>query len=84
MGSKWEDICPYCGARYSKFRTGLTFAQVREMLFVYSDDPVDWGYKRRHIVLGKWCQIKQEMWQEHLECCKLMDEQQLNATDSAT
>lgn len=43
---------------YDDFRTGLTFAEVRQMLWVHSDDPRDWRYKRRRTVLGLWHSIK--------------------------
>ncbi len=51
---------------YETFRTGLTFADVREMMMVGSDDPSKWRYKRRRSVLGFWHQIKQQMWQTYL------------------
>lgn len=49
-------------ALYDKFRTGLSFAEVRAMLWRPSDDPKDWhrGVTRR-TVLGKWHEIKMEM-----------------------
>jgi hypothetical protein len=52
---------------YAAFRTGITFADVRRMLWVGSDDPSDWRYKRRHTVLGHWRAIKQQMYAEYLE-----------------
>lgn len=51
---------------YEEFRTQLTFAQVRQMLWVQSSDPKDWRYKRRNTVLGLWRQIKREMYAEML------------------
>lgn len=51
-------------AEYRRFRTGLTFRDVRAMLWTSSPDPRDWRYKRRGTVLGLWHQIKQEMWRE--------------------
>lgn len=51
-------------SEYRAFRTGLTFAEVRRMLWSPSTDPRDWRYKRRGSVLGLWRQIKQEMWRE--------------------
>lgn len=51
---------------YDEFRTGLTFGEVRKMLWVQSTDPKDWRYKRRGTVLGMWRQIKQEMYAEYL------------------
>jgi hypothetical protein len=65
---------------YEAFRTGLTFQDVYEMIWSYSDDPRDWpkapavpklkrdGKKtagRRHTVLGKWREIKLAMWEDH-------------------
>ena len=44
------------------------------MLWSPNPDPDTWRYRRRHTVLGKWYQIKQEMWEEHLKTCgKLAD-----------
>jgi hypothetical protein len=43
---------------YDDFRTGLTYHDVYMMLW-------DRKYKRRHTVLGKWHQIKLEMWDEY-------------------
>lgn len=50
---------------YSEFRTGLTFGEVRRMLWSSSPDPKTWRYKRRGTVLGLWHQLKREMWAEH-------------------
>jgi hypothetical protein len=52
---------------YDEFRTGLTFAEVRRMLWVGSDDPRDWRYKRRHTVLGFWHQLKLQLWAQYRE-----------------
>lgn len=51
---------------YDDFRTGLTFADVRQMLWSYDPDPSTWRHKRRHTVLGLWRQIKREMYDEFL------------------
>lgn len=40
------------------------------MFWTDSDDPADWVYKRRRTVLGKWHQIKRELWDEHLDMCE--------------
>jgi hypothetical protein len=37
------------------------------MLWVHSDDPRDWKYKRRHTVLGHWWQIKQQLYAQYLD-----------------
>lgn len=52
---------------YDQFRTGLTFREVRNMLWVHSDDPSDWKYKRRRTVLGFWHQLKQQLWARYLD-----------------
>ena len=70
MGSKWEEICPVCGAKYSELRTGETFDSIKAMLWSGSDDPKTWRYKRRNTVLGLWHQLKQELWHAHLEMCE--------------
>ncbi len=59
-------ICPNCKLHYDDFRTGLTFIDVRAM-FWRAEKP--WHPARRHSVLGRWHEIKQEMWAEHLEYC---------------
>ena len=51
---------------YEAFRTGLTFREVRRMLWVHSDDPRDWKYKRRKTVLGLWRSIKLGLWDRYL------------------
>lgn len=51
---------------YDDFRTGLTFGEVRMMFWSYNEDSSTWRYKRRGTVLGKWHQIKLEMYDEYL------------------
>ncbi len=58
-------------------RTGYTFAEVKDMLWVGSEDPADWRYKRRNTVLGHWRSLKLAMWEIHLGEC----EQQKEAED---
>jgi len=50
---------------YQKFRTGLTFKDVRQMLWSYSDDSKDWPQVTRHTVLGKWRELKLAMWEDY-------------------
>jgi hypothetical protein len=57
--------CPHCRITYKLFRTGHTYDEVKKMMWDYSPDPTDWKYKRRGTVLGKWFQIKQELWEQH-------------------
>jgi hypothetical protein len=61
--------CPNCGVYYDDFRTGFTFTDIFQMFWKPEHDPSKWKYKRRNTVLGKWHQIKLEMWNEHLEHC---------------
>lgn len=49
-----KEPVPYCD-----FRTGLTYADVYYMIWSRK-------WKRRKGVLGKWCQIKREMYAEYL------------------
>jgi hypothetical protein len=51
---------------YNEFRTGLTFTEVRRMLWLNSEDNRNWKHVTRHTVLGKWHQIKLEMYHEYL------------------
>lgn len=53
--------------RYATFRTGLTFGDVRRMLWVHSPDPADWRYKRRRTVLGFWHQLKLQLWAQYID-----------------
>lgn len=62
--------CSFCGLTYKRLKTGLTYQQVHDLLKDYSDDPTDWTYKRRGTVLGKWHQIKKELWERHLYECQ--------------
>jgi hypothetical protein len=47
---------------YDEFRTGFTFRDIRQMLWSFDEDPRTWRHVTRHTVLGKWREIKQEMW----------------------
>lgn len=49
---------------YAQFKTGLTFTDVRRMLWTGGDAPDKWRQKRRGSVLGFWRQLKQDMWAE--------------------
>ena len=65
-----DDACPYCGIKYRDFRTGETFQSIKDLLWVSSDDPNDWVYRRRNTVLGKWREIKLNMWDDHKQTCR--------------
>jgi hypothetical protein len=55
--------------RYADFRTGFTYHDVFAMLWTTSEESRDWRYKRRNTILGKWHQIKVELWERHLDGC---------------
>lgn len=64
-----DDVCSVCGLTYAELRTGLTYADVYALLWSASDDRRTWRYKRRNTILGKWHEIKQELWAQHLDEC---------------
>lgn len=63
------EACPYCGTDYGRFRTGLTFGDVRAMLWSSDPDPATWRHKSRGVVLGMWRGIKLAMWSSHVAEC---------------
>ncbi len=65
-----SNTCPHCGMTYDQLRTGYTFADIRAMLWVNSDDSAEWKYKRRNTVLGYWRALKLAMWDVHLGQCE--------------
>jgi hypothetical protein len=64
-----HDPCPHCGLLYKYFGTGLTYSDVWLMMADHSEDSSEWKYKKRNTVLGKWFQVKQEMWKKHIREC---------------
>lgn len=65
MASSW-------GARhgmpgYDSFRTGLTFATVKRLMFDNREDRSTWKYKRRGTVLGAWHDLKLQMWHQAID-----------------
>jgi hypothetical protein len=68
-----NELCPGCGAKYKHFRAGVDYREVSNWLWVYSDDPRDWKYKRRGTILGKLHQVKREGWEEHKRTCQPPD-----------
>lgn len=65
-----EMCCSNCGIAYRDFRTGFDYADIYAMLWMPEHDPSKWICKRRNTILGKWHQLKQEMWNDHLESCE--------------
>jgi hypothetical protein len=61
-----NEKCPHCQIKYKAFRTQETYESVRLLMWDDSTDTADWKYKRRGTVLGKWFQIKQELWSQHI------------------
>lgn len=65
-----------CGGTYEEHRTGLTFRDVRRMMFD-QDDPNRqgwWRQKRRRSVLGFWRELKIHMWDQMHGYCTQMQE----------
>lgn len=79
--SRWSgrhEECPHCGITYEKFKTTncdtarpYTYAEIRMLLWVGSDDYDTWKYKRRNTVLGLWHAIKKSQWQQHEYECEM-------------
>lgn len=64
------DDCTGCGTHYGEFKTGFTFAEVRQQFWKNNDDPSTWHPKRRASVLGRWRELKQHMWEQHINECR--------------
>ena len=69
MSWNYDKACRSCGLIYKHMRTGFTYSDIYMMLWDEYADRAKWRYKRRGTVLGKWHQIKKEMWSEHVEAC---------------
>lgn len=65
-----EPTCPGCGALYTAFRTGHTFASIRQEMHVGSLDASEWRRKRRGSVLGYWREVKVAAWRYHIDQCE--------------
>ena len=65
-----------CGCTYEEHRTGLTFRDVRRMMFDQEDPnrPGWWRQKRRRSVLGLWRELKIHMWYQMHNYCEQMQE----------
>lgn len=68
-------ICPFCGIRYKDFRCTVYqfYQEVVDSLWVGSENPEDWRYKRKGTILGVWFSAKQKEWKEHLENCRKIE-----------
>ena len=49
---------------YTDFKTGLSYADVAQMLWVDSDNPDDWKRKSKGVVLRIFNRIKRDMYDE--------------------
>jgi hypothetical protein len=61
-----------CGCTYDRFKTGLNFAAVTQMMRA-GDDPSTWRNKSRRGVLGFWRELKLQLWASHLAECATTD-----------
>jgi hypothetical protein len=62
-----------CGASYDEYRTGMSFAQVKELMWNASEDPRDWRWRGRRAVLGLWRELKLGFWaMEHEGCGEMV------------
>ena len=65
MASTWGERHGLPG--YDTFRTGLTFAMVKRMMFDAHEDRSLWKYKRRHTVLGAWHDLKLQLYYQAVD-----------------
>lgn len=73
-GRYWRNLrCDGCKrrCRYRDFKVfdAGGFAEVRSWLWVESDDPSKWRYKRRGTVLGVMHAHKLELWEQYTLGC---------------
>jgi len=64
----------FCQLEYKDLRTGLTFNEVRQMLWREAREKRKYNeymFITRHTVLGRWHEIKLRLWKEH---CDILDE----------
>jgi len=64
-----DERCPGCDLKYDNFRTGFTFAEVKNMMWTNDEDREKWRNRRRPAVLGFWMELKQNMWTSHKGEC---------------
>lgn len=69
-----KETCEVCGLTYADFRTNLKYKDVWEHFWSGDDDSRTWKNKRRSTVLGRWHEIKQKQWAEHLRECEAYSE----------
>jgi hypothetical protein len=54
-------------AGYDEFRTGLTFREVKRLMFDNHTDRSRWKYKRRRTVLGAWHELKLSLYYQAVD-----------------
>lgn len=65
-----DDKCTTCALTYGAFRTGFLWRDIWLMFWTPADAPHnEWKRKSRGVILGKWFEIKQNMWAHHVEEC---------------
>lgn len=67
-----NEACDTCGVTYGDFKTGFTYYDIWLMFWTPKDvDNDEWKYKTRGVILGKWFEIKQDMWEQHKRECDM-------------
>jgi len=51
---------------YDRFKSGLTYGEVRMMLWSSNPDPSTWQPKSKGVVLRLWAKLKADLYQEYL------------------
>lgn len=59
---------------YDKFTTGYTYREISDMIWYQSDWHAAHHTRRRHTVLGKWREIKLEMYERYLAAVEQHDQ----------
>ena len=52
---------------YEEFHTGFDYMDIYNQMWTASEDQADWVHKGRHQVLGRWHQMKRELYEKYLE-----------------
>jgi len=62
--------------RYDAFRAPgqPTFAEIKQEMFVASEDSSKWKRRSRGVVLGRMYEYKQDAWKQHLDACEQSQE----------
>lgn len=71
-----------CGQTYDEFKTGLTFGDVRQMMYIASENSEEWRQKRRRSILGFWHEIKIQLFHTQHGHCDTIEEFTALSADS--